>query len=284
MSFALDRRTLLALGAGGVLAPFLALGDAAAQQAGGHIANATRAGFGDVPDFQVAGSEQIAMLLYPGFTALDLVGPHYMFACMMGATVHLVTTERSLRPVASDLGLAIASTTTMRRCPKALDILFVPGGTFGTIDVMNNSVVLDFVRARAGASRHVTSVCTGSLILGKAGLLTGKRATSHWVTRDVLAAFAAIPVDERVVTDGNVTTGAGVSAGLDFGLAMLAALRGDNYARAIQLQAEYAPAPPFSAGSTATAPAIVTDAMRHLFSPFAAAAREAASSGLRSST
>lgn len=276
MTIALDRRTLLALGAGGVLAPFLSLGDAAAGKAGDHIANATRAGFGDVPDFQVAGSEQIAMLLYPGFTALDLVGPHYMFACMMGATVHLVTTERSLRPVASDLGLAIAPTTTMRRCPQALDILFVPGGTFGTIDVMKNRTVLEFVRARAIQSRHVTSVCTGSLILGKAGLLAGKRATSHWVTRDILAEFGAIPVNERVVTDANVTTGAGVSAGLDFGLALLAALRGDNYARAIQLQAEYAPAPPFNAGSTETAPESVTDAMRSLFTPFAVAAREAA--------
>lgn len=278
MTFALDRRTLLALGAGGVLAPFLALGDAAAQQAGDHIANATRAGFGDIPDFQVGGSEQIAMLLYPGFTALDLVGPHYMFACMMGATVHLVTTERSLRPVASDLGLAIAPTTTMRRCPRVLDILFVPGGTFGTIDAMKNGAVIDFVRDRASQSRHVTSVCTGSLILGKAGLLAGKRATSHWMTRHVLAEFGAIPVNERVVTDGNMTTGAGVSAGLDFGLALLAALRGDNYARAIQLQAEYAPAPPFNAGSTTTAPDVVTNAMRNLFTPFAAAAREAARS------
>jgi cyclohexyl-isocyanide hydratase len=279
MTFAPDRRTLIALGAGGALAPFLALGDTAAQQAADHIGNATRAGFGGVPDFQVAGSEQIAMLLYPGFTALDLVGPHYMFACMMGATVHLVTTERSLRPVASDLGLAIAPTTTMLRCPKALDIFFVPGGTFGTIDVMTNGAVLDFVRDRASQSRHVTSVCTGSLILGKAGLLAGKRATSHWVTRDVLAEFGATPVEERVVSDGNITTGAGVSAGLDFGLALLAALRGDNYARAIQLQAEYAPAPPFNAGSTQTAPEVVTDAMRSLFAPFAAAAREAARLG-----
>ncbi len=279
MTCPLDRRTLLAFAAGGALAPFLALGDAAAQETIDHAANAAHAGFGAIPDFQMTGREQIAMLLYPGFTALDLVGPHYMFACMMGATVHLVTTERTLRPVASDLGLAIAPTTTMRRCPETLDILFVPGGTQGTIDMMRNDAALAFVRDRAARSRHVTSVCTGSLILGKAGLLAGKRATSHWVTRDILSAFGATPVNERVVVDGNVTTGAGVSAGLDFGLALLAALRGANYARAIQLQAEYAPAPGFDAGTPETAPQEVAGAMRALFASFAGAAREAARHG-----
>lgn len=202
-----------------------------------------------------------------------------MFAGMMGATVHLVTSAADLAPVMSDLGLAIAPTTTLERCPADLDILFVPGGTQGTLDAMQNTPIMAFVRDRGLRAKHVTSVCTGSLILGQAGLLQGKRATSHWAALDQLALFGATPVAERVVTDGAVITGAGVSAGLDFGLALLARLRGANYATAIQLQAEYAPAPPFDAGTLASAPPDVASAMSDMFAPFrdqvAAVARRA---------
>lgn len=254
----------------GAIAPFMLLGDAVALEA-----HEKRVGDGAshdqlsaIPDLQMMGSEQIAMLIYPGFTALDLVGPHYMFASMMGAKVHLVTTQRRLTPVASDLGLAIQPTCTMRDCPADLDILFAPGGLAGTLEAMKDNRVIDFVADRASRAKHVTSVCTGSLILGQAGLLKGKRATSHWAAMKSLDAFGAIAAQERVVTDGNVTTGAGVSAGLDFGLKLLERLRGINYAKAIQLQAEYAPEPPFNAGTLETAPPAVSAAMANMLAPF----------------
>lgn len=274
-SFKPDRRALLLMGASSAAASFVALGDALAQTPPAGAAHERRIGddaahtrFDEIPDLQMMGSEQIAMLLYPGFTALDLVGPHYMFASMMGATVHLVTSEPDLRPVPSDLGLAIAPTITMRDCPADLDILFAPGGLAGTLEAMKDARVTAFMADRGARARHVTSVCTGSLILGQAGLLQGRRATSHWAAINTLDAFGAIPVHQRVVTDGNVTTGAGVSAGLDFGLALIARLRGVNYAKAIQLQAEYAPEPPFDAGTLASAPSEVAAAMSGMLAPF----------------
>lgn len=215
------------------------------------------------------GTEQVAMLLYPGFTALDLVGPQYFFACMFGATVHLVTTEPDLAPVKSDLGLAIVPTVTMANAPRDLDVLFVPGGTEGTMKAMQRKDVIAFIADRGARAKHVTSVCTGSMILGQAGLLKGKRATSHWVARPVLAEFGAIPVDARFVTDGNVTTGAGVSAGLDFGVAVVEGLRGKPYAAALMLQAEYHPQPPFPGGTLATTDPAVGTMMSDMFAPVA---------------
>ncbi len=221
--------------------------------------------------------EEVAMLVYPGFTALDLVGPHYFFACMFGAKVHLVTTQGDLAPVASDLGLAIAPTVRMADVPADLDVLFIPGGTRGTLDIMRRADVMGWVDDRAARARFVTAVCTGSMVLAKAGLLTGKRATSHWATRPALSAFGAIPVDERVVTDGNVVTGAGVSAGIDYAIALVEQLRGRNYAEALVLQAEYAPQPPIDAGTLETASAPVREMAQTMFAPtvreFAALAR-----------
>lgn len=216
------------------------------------------------------GQEQVAMLLYPKFTALDLVGPHYFFACMFGAKVHLVTTEKDLSPVMSDLGLAISPTITMADAPKDLDVLFVPGGTEGTLSVMSRKDTIGWVQDRASRAKHVTSVCTGSMVLAKAGLLKGKRATSHWVTREALADFGAIPVNERVVKDGNILTGAGVSSGLDFALALVEMLRGKAYAQGLMLQAEYHPEPPFPGGTMASTPADVGQMMDDMFKPVAA--------------
>jgi cyclohexyl-isocyanide hydratase len=262
----------------GAIAPFIAVGDALAQQAHekriGDAAAHNR--LGAIPDLQLMGAEQIAMLLYPGFTALDLVGPHYMFASMMGAKVHLVTTQRRLTPVASDLGLAIQPTMTLLDCPADLDILFAPGGLAGTLEAMKDARLIAFIADRGSRAKHVTSVCTGSLILGQAGLLKGKRATSHWAAINTLDAFGAIPTRQRVVTDGNVTTGAGVSAGLDFALVLLERLRGINYAKTIQLQAEYAPEPRFNAGTLATAPPEVSAAMVAMLAPFEGMVRAAA--------
>lgn len=220
------------------------------------------------------GKDRIAMLLYPGFTALDLVGPQYFFASLMGATVQLVAKDRG--PVMSDTGLAIMPTTTLDECPADLDVLFVPGSGGGVLDAMEDSTLLAFVADRGARAKWVTSVCTGSLLLARAGLLTGYRATGHWVARDVLADFGAIPVEERVVRDRNRVTGAGVSAGLDLGLTMVAALRDRSYAEGVQLLAEYAPEPPFDAGTPATAPKAVVEMIGGMFPGFVARARRIA--------
>ncbi|MEM8985452.1 MAG: DJ-1/PfpI family protein [Pseudomonadota bacterium] len=228
------------------------------------------------PGLKMHGAEEIAMLVYPKMTMLDLVGPQYFFASMMGAKVHLVSKDKTLAPVDGDTGFAIVPTTSMADCPKDLDILFVPGGTSGTTEAMLDDETVDFIADRAGRAKHVTSVCTGSLILGQAGLLKGKRATSHWATRHLLADFGATPVDARVVTDGRIVTGAGVSAGLDFALALLAQLRGAPYAKAIQLQTEYAPEPIFNAGTPATIDPKLGEPLHEMFATAIFAMKEAA--------
>ena len=212
------------------------------------------------------GNDKIAMLLYPGFTALDLVGPQYFFANLMGAAVHLVAKDRA--PVMSDTGLAIMPTATLDECPADLDVLFVPGSGGGVLDAMEDPALVAFVADHGARAKWVTSVCTGSLLLARAGLLTGYRATGHWVAREVLADFGAIPVNERVVRDRNRMTGAGVSAGLDLGLAMTAELRDRAYAEGVQLLAEYAPKPPFDAGTPDTAPKAVVEMIGGMFPGF----------------
>ncbi len=200
---------------------------------------------------------EIGMLLYPGLTLLDLIGPQTVFSWF--ANIHLVWKTNDL--VISDTGIGIQPTSTFETCPRSLDILFVPGG-FGQQRIMNDSEVLAFLADRASRSKYVTSVCSGSLLLGAAGLLKGYKATSHWAARDALRMFGAEPVDARVVVDRNRITGGGVTAGIDFGLVILAKLRGDDAARLTQLAMEYDPEPPFHAGSPKTAgPAIVEQAM-----------------------
>jgi len=200
---------------------------------------------------------QIGMLLYPGLTLLDLIGPQTVFSWF--ADIHLVwkTTEM----IRSDTGIGIQPTASFETCPRELDVLFVPGG-FGQNQLMNDAEVLRFLADRGPKSKYVTSVCSGSLLLGAAGLLKGYEATSHWAARDGLSAFGAIPVDARVVVDRNRITGGGVTAGIDFGLVVLAKLRGDDAAKLTQLAMEYDPEPPFNCGSPRTAgTAIVQQAM-----------------------
>lgn len=221
---------------------------------------------------KLLGDEQIAMLLYPGFTALDYVGPFHFLGAMPGAKMHLVTNQPDLRPVTSDLGLAIQPTVTMADCPRDLTILFSPGGTVGTLAAARDKATIDFVRDRASRAKFVTSVCTGSLVLGAAGVLRGKRATSHWCTVPMLSQFGATPVNERIVRDGNVITAAGVSAGLDFGSALVAELRGKPLAEAITLIAEYAPEPPFP-GTVESARPEIADAAAAMLQNFVADAR-----------
>ncbi len=211
-------------------------------------------------------ADDIAMLVYPGLTALDLVGPQYMFAALDGARVHLVA--KSTAPVTSDTGLVLTPTASFADCPADLTVLFAPGGTDGTLAAMRDAETLAFMADRGARAGYVTSVCTGSLILGAAGLLRGYRATSHWAARTVLAGFGAVPTEARVVRDRNRITGAGVTAGLDFGLAMLAEMRGADYAELVQLGCEYDPQPPFAAGSPLSAPPAVRAEMTALLAGF----------------
>jgi putative intracellular protease/amidase len=212
------------------------------------------------------GNEQIAFLIYPGFTALDMVGPHYMFTNLMGATTHVVWKTRDV--VTSDTGLAFVPSATFDGCPRDLDIICVPGGTTGTLQAMQDESVLKFLTDRGQRAKFVTSVCTGSLLLGAAGLLEGYKATSHWVTRPLLPLFGATPVDARIVRDRNRITGAGVTAGIDFGLSLVGSLRDQQYAEAVQLLAEYAPEPPYNAGTPDRAPAQVKEIMESMFVDF----------------
>jgi len=191
---------------------------------------------------------------------------------MMGAKVHLVAKDAS-KPVKCGLGISIMPTMSFGDISKKPTLLFVPGAGMGMIDVLEDKETMDFVTECATKADYLTSVCTGSLILAKTGLLKGKRATSHWATLDVLKDFGLEPVNERVVTDGNLITGGGVTAGIDFGLTVLAALRGENYAKAVQLQMEYAPAPPFNSGTPETAPPAITKSLRAMGEPVISKAR-----------
>lgn len=201
---------------------------------------------------------QIGFLLFPRVQQLDLTGPYEVFASLPDARVHLVA--QSSGPVTTATGLVLIPTTTFAGCP-ALDVLCVPGGT-GVNDLLRDAETLGFVRRQAAGSRYVTSVCTGALVLGAAGLLRGKRATTHWNAHDLLAGFGAVPVRGRVVRDGNLLTGGGVTAGIDFALTLAAELAGREAAEAIQLNLEYAPAPPFGAGTPDTAPPKVVELVR----------------------
>lgn len=220
------------------------------------------------------GAEQIAFLVYPQFTALDMVGPHHMLSSLMGATVHLV--GKSHEPVRSDTGLVFVPSATFEDCPQDLDILCVPGGTQGTLAAMGDDSTMRFLKDRGGRARYVTSVCTGSLLLGAAGLLAGYQATSHWATAPLLPIFGATPVAARVVKDRNRITGGGVTAGIDFGLTLVGHLRDRQYAEAVQLIAEYDPKPPFSAGTPERAPVEVKTMIDGMFVDFLKQAEVAA--------
>lgn len=191
----------------------------------------------------------IGLLLFPNLTQLDLTGPWEVFARMPNVNNFLVW--KDLNPVMSDRGLAILPTVTFADCPP-LDLICIPGGP-GQIALMEDEETLGFVQGTAQNAQWVTSVCTGSLVLGAAGLLQGYRATSHWGSLDQLSLLGAIPVAERVVRDRNRITGAGVTSGIDFALTVAEELFGRDVAESIQLQMEYDPAPPFHSGSPRSA-------------------------------
>ncbi|MEV3932546.1 MULTISPECIES: DJ-1/PfpI family protein [unclassified Streptomyces] len=202
---------------------------------------------------------QIAIVLFDRFTALDVVGPYEMLNRVPGAETVLVT-ERA-GPVRNDRGsLSLVADRTLADVP-APDLVIVPGGP-GQSDQMDNGTLLDWLRAADATSTWTTSVCTGSLLLAAAGLLTGRRATSHWLALDVLRTYGSEPTEERVVLDGKYVTAAGVSAGIDMGLTLLGRIAGDAYARTVQLLTEYDPQPPYDSGSPRKASAAVVEEWR----------------------
>jgi cyclohexyl-isocyanide hydratase len=222
---------------------------------------------------------KVAMLLYDDMILLDLTGPMTALALAM-SDIHLVA--RSRNPVRTDVGIPVQPTMTFDECPYDLDVLFVPGGLAGSLAAMNDEATTAFLADRGNRARWVTSVCTGSLVLGAAGLLRGYKATSHWYVRELLPLMGAELVKDRIVTDRNRITGGGVTAGIDFGLVMVAQLRGEDYAKRIQLVLEYDPKPPFSAGSPdAAGPQLVQDVLGRRAKILAQARIAAANAGDR---
>jgi cyclohexyl-isocyanide hydratase len=197
-----------------------------------------------------AGQPVIVFALFPGVTQLDFTGPHQVFASLPGATVMLASVAGG---AIEGSGITFSGLHRLADI-SACDVICVPGGMGVTDNAIRDAAFLAELRRLAGSARYVTSVCTGSLALGAAGLLRGKRAACHWAWRDLLTLFGAIPDAGRVVRDGNVITGGGVTAGIDFAFTVVAELAGAEMAQAIQLQIEYAPAPPFAAGRPETAP------------------------------
>jgi cyclohexyl-isocyanide hydratase len=207
----------------------------------------------------------VAFLLFPDITPLDLTAPEQVFSRLGNAKLDLVAKTRD--PVPTDAQFPLLPTATFADVPRT-DILCVPGG-FGTVAVMEDAETLAWVRQMAGTAKWVTSVCTGSLILAAAGLLNGYRAACHWASREQLAWFGAEPVAERVVFDRNRVTGGGVTAGIDFALALTAEIRGEAHAKFVQLSLEYDPAPPFDSGSPERADAATLARYRAMVDKFA---------------
>jgi cyclohexyl-isocyanide hydratase len=208
----------------------------------------------------------IGFVIFPNLTQLDFTGPLQVLSRLPDSETHIVAKTRD--PVPSDCGLSLVPTTTFQDCPL-LDLICVPGGS-GVAEAMRDAETVAFVRRMAESARYVTSVCTGAFVLGVAGLLQGRRATTHWAYTDLLPLVGAVHEPARVVWDGSVITAGGVTSGIDFALRIVGSLAGEDVARAIQLGIEYDPDPPFDSGHPDRAP----DAVRRLVAPRYARARE----------
>jgi cyclohexyl-isocyanide hydratase len=208
-------------------------------------------------------SFRIGFVIFPNLTQLDFTGPLQVLHRLPGATTHIVAKTRE--PVPSDGPLTIPPTTTFADCPP-LDLLCVPGG-FGIDQAMEDDETIAFVRREGARATYVTSVCTGAFILGAAGLLQGKRATTHWAYHHLLPRVGAIPVQQRVVRDGHTFTGGGVTAGVDFAFTVMQEIAGPLVAQTVQLGIEYDPQPPFDGGSPARAPAEVRATVDQRYAP-----------------
>lgn len=215
----------------------------------------------------------IAFVLFPNVTQLDFTGPLQVLSRLPGAKIHIAA--KSLAPVSTDAALTLNPTCVFKDCPPA-DVLVVPGG-FGVDEAINDPELMAFVKREGARAKYVTSVCTGAFVLGAAGLLLGKRATTHWAYHDELKLVGAIPVKRRVVRDGNIFTGGGVTAGIDFAFTLAAEIAGADVATAIQLGLEYDPAPPFDGGSPEKASGETLTAMTKRYRPRLEAFRQALS-------
>ena len=213
----------------------------------------------------------IVFALFPGVTQLDFTGPHQVFSQLPGAEVVLASRAGEAIEAGGITFAGLHRLADIARC----DVICVPGGRGTTDNAIGDAEFLAELRRLAGGARYITSVCTGSLVLGAAGLLRGKRAACHWAWRDMIAPFGAIPDPGRVVRDGNVITGGGVTAGIDFALTLIAEIAGPETAQAIQLQIEYAPAPPFDAGLPETAPPAILARVRERNAAMIARRRDA---------
>ena len=200
----------------------------------------------------------IGFVIFPDLTQLDFTGPLQVLARLPQSTIHIIA--KSEAPVPSDCGLSLVPTRTFANCPQ-LDLICVPGGVAGVIGAIGDRATVDFVRLQAERAKYVTSVCTGAFVLGVAGLLKGRRATTHWAYTDLLPLVGATYEKARVVRDGNLITAGGVTAGIDFGLSVVAELAGEATARTIQLGIEYDPAPPFDSGHPDRASAVIKSAL-----------------------
>jgi cyclohexyl-isocyanide hydratase len=212
----------------------------------------------------MSASLQIGLVIFPKVTQLDFTGPLQVFSSLPGAKVHLIW--KRIEPVPSDTVLTLMPTTSFADCPQ-LDVICVPGGA-GTDDMVNDEEMLEFLRRQSKAAKYITSVCTGSLVLGAAGLLQGYRAATHWTGVDLLALFGATPSKTRVCVDRNRITGGGITAGIDFALTLVSILFDRQTAEMIQLRLEYNPAPPFNSGSPDTAPPEILALMKERIAPF----------------
>lgn len=213
----------------------------------------------------------IVFVPFDQVTQLDFTGPAQFLSRLPGARLHIASA--TLAPVMTDCGFAIVPTVSFADCPQA-DLLCVPGGA-GVAAALGQSPLIDFVAAQGRSAQWVTSVCTGAFILGRAGLLQGRQATTHWGYTQLLDRVGARHAPGRVVTDGTTITAGGVTSGIDFALTVIAAVAGEEVARTVQLALEYDPAPPFAGGTPETSPADTVSALRSRFYD-AAAARMAA--------
>ena len=217
----------------------------------------------------------VVFLLFPGITQLDFTAPAQALCRMPGARLIGAAARRD--PIATDSGFAILPTDDFASCPQA-DILCVPGG-HGVAEALGDTATIDFIARQAAGAQWVTSVCTGAFLLGRAGLLTGKRATTHWAYAHLLPLIGAEPVNARIVEDGNLVTSGGVTSGLDFALTLIGRLHGDAAAQAVQLAIEYDPAPPYVGGHPDRTPPAITAGLKARVYDAAAARMEQALSG-----
>ena len=220
----------------------------------------------------------IGLVIFPGMTQLDITAPHQVFALMPNTRVHLLW--NSLEAVTSNEGMMILPTTPFEDCPS-LDVLCVPGGAMGVVEMMQDTEVLQFLASQGKTAKYITSVCTGSLILAAAGLLQGYRAACHWAFREQLAMLGVEVGTERVVVDRDRITGGGVTAGIDFALVVAGKLCGEEAAKMIQLLLEYNPAPPFDVGSPERAGDVLVEQVRQFGAPLIAASLTATQQAAR---